>query len=129
LYLRKELFYLKFNLAYLLTSKPSVVLPRPSESIFVDIENLIPELLVNMKNDLREYPFAREFIMMSKYNTYNGDENNLVLEYYFEDHPWLRNKIRILENHALIYEITYNDVPRFIISEELAAHLTKYQPE
>ncbi|MBD2615013.1 MAG: hypothetical protein RMY62_009780 [Nostoc sp. ZfuVER08] len=48
----------------------------------------------------------------------------MVLAYYFEDHSHLRNKLRILENYGLIYEITYNDVARFVISEELAAYLT-----
>ncbi|NMG11908.1 ATP-binding protein [Brasilonema sp. UFV-L1] len=109
--------------------KPSLVLSKPSESIFLTIEKLIPELLADMRNDLREYPFAREFIIMPKGAIYNGDPSNLILEYYFEDHPWLRSKLRILENHALIYEITYNNTPRFVISEELAAYLTSSQPK
>jgi hypothetical protein len=110
-------------------AKPSFVLPQPSESIFANIENLIPEFLTDMRNDLRDYPCAREFIIMPKGAVYNGDSNNLILQYYFEDHPWLRSKLRILENHALIYEITYNNTPRFVISEELAAYLTKPQAE
>ena len=105
-------------------SKPSFVLSKPSESIFTDIENLIPELLAEMKKDLREYPVAREFILMPKDAVYNEDKNNLILHYFFEDHSWLRSKLRILENHALIYEITYNNTLRFVISEELAAYLT-----
>jgi hypothetical protein len=76
-----------------------------------------------MKNDLLEYPFAREFILIPKSAIYDGDPNNLVLNYCFEDHTWLRSKVRILENHALIYEITYNGTPRFILSEELTAYL------
>jgi hypothetical protein len=105
-------------------SKPSFVLSKPSESIFTDIENLIPELLAEMKKDLREYPVAREFIITPKGAVDNEDENNLILQYFFEDHSWLRSKLRILENHALIYEITYNNTLRFVISEELATYLT-----
>jgi hypothetical protein len=104
-------------------AKPSLVLSKPSESIFADVEKLIPELLTEMRNDLREYPFARELILMPKGAVYNGDSNNLILEFYFENHTWLRSKMRILENYALIYEITYNSTPRFVISEELAAYL------
>lgn len=48
----------------------------------------------------------------------------MVLAYYFEDHSHLRNKLRILENYGLIYEITYNNVARFVISKELAVYLT-----
>lgn len=110
-------------------AKPSLVLSKPSESIFLDMEKLIPELLAEMRNDLLESPFAREFILMPKGAVYNGDPNNSILEYYFEDHTWLRSKLRILENHALIYEITYNNTPRFVISEELAAYLMNSQRE
>jgi hypothetical protein len=108
-------------------AKPSLTLSKPSENIFIDVEKLIPELLAEMRKDLLEHPFAREFILMPKGATYNGDPNNLILEYYFESHTWLRSKLRILENHALIYEITYNSTPRFVISEELAAYLTSSQ--
>ncbi|MBW4598543.1 MAG: ATP-binding protein [Calothrix sp. FI2-JRJ7] len=111
------------------TVKPSLSLSKPSENIFITIEKLIPEILADMRNDLCKYPFAREFIIIPKGAIYNGDPNNLILEYYFEDHPWLRSKLRILENYALIYEITYNNTPRFVISEELAAYLTSNQAE
>jgi len=105
-------------------AKPSFVLSKPSESIFTDIENQIPELLAEMKKDLREYPVAREFIITPTGAVDNEDENNLILQYFFEDHDWLRSKLRILENHGLIYEITYNNTLRFVISEELATYLT-----
>ncbi|WP_228053847.1 helix-turn-helix domain-containing protein [Nodosilinea sp. LEGE 07298] len=108
-------------------AKPSLILSKPLESVFIDIEKLIPELLAEIKNDLFEHPFARELILMPKGAAYNGDPNNLVLEYYFENHPWLRSKMRILENYALIYEITYNTTPRFVITEELAAYLISSQ--
>ena len=115
---------LKLTISREKAAKPSFVLSKPSESIFTDIENLIPELLAEMKKDLREYPVAREFILMPKDAVYNEDKNNLILHYFFEDHSWLRSKLRILENHGLIYEITYNNTLRFVISEELAAYLT-----
>ena len=82
-----------------------------------------------MKNDLNEYPFAREFVILSKDWTYNGNPNNMVLEYYFEEYVYLRNKLRILENYALIYEITYDNTVRFVISEKLANYLTNTQSE
>lgn len=107
-------------------TKPNFVLSKPSENTFIDIEKLIPELLTEMRTDLLEHPFAREFILIPQ-GANNGDPNNLILEYYFENHAWLRSKLRILENHALIYEITYNSIPRFVISEELAAYLTSSQ--
>jgi hypothetical protein len=104
--------------------KPSILFSKKTDSTFSSVEKLIPELLAEIRNDLCEYPFAREFIIMSNRWVYNADPNNMVLAYYFEDHSYLRNKLRILENYGLIYEITYNDVGRFVISEELAEYLT-----
>lgn len=110
-------------------AKPSFLLPQPSESVFLNIESLIPELLADMRSDLQNCPFARQFIIMNKGVMYCEDTNNFTLKYYFEDHAYLRNKLRILENQALVYEITYNDAPRFVISEELAAYLRKPQTD
>jgi hypothetical protein len=116
---------LKLTISRENAAKPSFVLSKPSESIFTDIENLMPKLLGEMKEDLRKDQVAREFIIMRKGADDRGDENNFILQYFFEDHDWLRSKLRILENHALIYEITYNNTLRFVISEELATYLTK----
>lgn len=110
-------------------AKPSTSITKSTKNVFPSIEKLIPELLLEMKNDLSNYPLAREFIILSKNWTYNVDPNNMVLQYYFEDHACLRNKLRILENHELIYEITYNNTGRFVILEELADYLISAQSE
>ena len=104
--------------------KASILFPKQSEEVFSRLEKIIPEILSEMRNDLCENPFAREFIVFSEKWMYDPDPNNAILCYYFEKHSYLRNKIRILENHGLVCEITYNDVPRFVISEELATYLT-----
>ncbi len=103
--------------------KSSFVLPRISTEIFVYIQNLIPELLKEMKDDLHGHQFVREFIIFSKEWTYIHDPNNVIFSYFFETHTYLRNKLRILENYGLIYEITHNNVARFILSEELVSYL------
>ncbi len=95
-----------------------------SDDIFARLEEMIPELLAEMKQDLSEHPYAREFVILSRNWSYNADPNKITLVYYFEDHPDLRNKLRILENYGLITEITYNNTERFVISEALAKYLT-----
>jgi hypothetical protein len=87
------------------------------------LEDEMPDLLAEMRSDLGENPFAREFILMQRSWSYNGDPNNPVLVYFFNDHPQLRQKVRVLENYGLVQNITYNNVDRFLISEELANHL------
>jgi Putative DNA-binding domain len=103
--------------------KSNFIPPRTSDAIFSYIQKLIPDLLEEMKNDLCENPFIREFIIIGNGWTYNAETHNKILFYYFEEHIHLRGKLRILENCGLIYEITYNDVKRFIFSEELVEYL------
>ena len=110
-------------------TKPTIFPTKNTKNVFSIIEKLIPELLLEMKNDLNEYPFAREFVILSKDWTYNGNPNNMVLKYYFEEYVYLRNKLRILENYALIYEITYDNTVHFVILENLANYLINSQSE
>lgn len=104
-------------------AKPRINLASPPRDAFTKVEAQLPELLAEMGADIQKYPFGREFILLPKNAVYNSDPNNIVFAYYFEDHEWLRGKLRILENYALVYEITYNSVPRFVMSEDLVSYL------
>jgi hypothetical protein len=104
-------------------AKTNILFPKHSKEVFPRLEKIIPELLAEIRNDLHENPFIREFILLSERWIYNPDPNNDILVYFYEKHSFLRNKVRILENYGLVCEITYNDVPRFVISEELATYL------
>ncbi|MVM37185.1 hypothetical protein GO730_05255 [Spirosoma sp. HMF3257] len=104
------------------SQKPLPIIPI-IDNVFEYIENIISALLSDMKNDLTEYPFVREFVILSKKWHYTHNPHKDIFMYYFEDHEFLRNKIRILENCSLIYEITFNSIDRFIITEQLANYL------
>ena len=43
--------------------------------------------------------------------------------YYYDDHPDLDDKLRILENEGLVRDITYNNARRYVLSERLAEYL------
>lgn len=72
---------------------------------------------------MRESPFVREFVILSQNWMYNDNPNNTIFKLYFEDHELLRQKLRMLENYGLIYEITFNKVQRFVLSEDLVEYL------
>jgi|1186.fasta_scaffold157875_1 hypothetical protein len=76
-----------------------------------------------MRSDLKENPFTREFILMERGWSYGYDPNNPIFTYYFEDHPHLRQKMRVLENHGFVQDIKFNDMDRFQMSELLADYL------
>jgi hypothetical protein len=90
---------------------------------FKEIEKELPELFAEMREDLRKYRHVREFILKSKKTTYIHDPNHRIFEYYFETHSDLRGKIGMLENYNLVRDIAFNDVPRFVFSEELVKYL------
>ena len=47
--------------------------------------------------------------------------NELV--YYYDNHPDLDDKLHILENERLVQDITFNNVKRYVLSEQLAEYL------
>lgn len=98
-------------------------------AVFSKIEQVIPELLEEMRNDLAEHPLKREFVLLSKRWTYNGGrtlgDGNSYLAYHYEDHDSLDDKITILCNYHLIVDITYNNVKRYTFTEDLVDYLTQ----
>jgi len=70
---------------------------RHNENAVSKAMRLMPELLAEMKNDLRELPLCREFVVLKKTWTFWYPEHR-VFTYYYEDHPDLDNKLRLLEN-------------------------------
>ncbi len=82
---------------------------------FNKVEALMPDLLAEMREYLSNYPVSREFVLLEKGWMYSSKGDELV--YYFNDHQDLRNKVWILENYALVKDITYSNVDRFIITQ------------
>lgn len=89
---------------------------------FVKIENLMSELLNNMRSDLSEHPTTREFVVLKREWVYNS--RSFYLAYYLDEHDNLEGKLQILENLGFVREITYNNVRRFIFNEHFVDYLT-----
>lgn len=88
---------------------------------FVRLERLIPELLAEMRKDLTTNPFRRQFVLLERGWMYWASGTEFA--YYFEDHPDLEGKVRMLENSGLVRDITTKNVKRYLISEGLADYL------
>jgi hypothetical protein len=91
------------------------------ELLFLRLEQLMPDLLDEMRTDLKAKPLSREFVVLGK--SWNYWASGHELSYFYEDHEELENKIRILQNHGLIRDITYSDVKRYVLTEALARYL------
>jgi len=99
---------------------------RPSEQDdkFSKIESVMPDLVAEMRKDLSEHPLCREFVVLKKIWTFWYPDRK-ILTYYYEDHPDLDSKCRILENLRLIRDIRHNQVARFAIEEDFAEYLSR----
>ncbi len=86
------------------------------------LERKLPELIAEMRVDLSENLYVREFIIMSKRTSYNGSRKK-IFNYYFEDHEDLHGKVKICENYGAIIDITYNSVDRFRFTEDFVDYL------
>ena len=95
---------------------------KDNRALLERIESEMPDLIAEMRNDLMEHPLHRDFILIGKRWHYSSREA-VVLSYYFEDHRDLRQKVRILENHGFVTDITHTNVEKFTMSEELVDYL------
>ncbi|TRZ96561.1 MAG: hypothetical protein D4R82_00845 [Dehalococcoidia bacterium] len=95
-----------------------------SDQVFIELERIMPDLLAEMRKDLIDYPLSREFVVLKKGWSYWASGHELA--YYFEDHPELENKLRILLNYGLIQDVTHTNVSRYVISEKFARYLGAY---
>ncbi len=84
----------------------------------------MPSLVAEMREDIGRSPFIREFIVGSKNWTYNGDPDNPIFSYYFEDHINLKPMLKVMENYNAIIETTHNNSDRFEFTEDFAEYLT-----
>jgi hypothetical protein len=91
------------------------------DEVFKELEAIMPDILNEMREDLASKPLSREFVILKKGWCYWATGHELV--YYFEDHPELENKLRILENNGLIKDITREKVSRYKLTEGFVRYL------
>lgn len=90
---------------------------------FQKLEDKMPSLIKEMRGDISSAPFTREFIIGSKKWSYNGDPQNPIFHYYFEDHDSLKPMLKVMQNYDAIIETTYNNTDRFEFTEDFAEYL------
>lgn len=107
--------------------------PVPSDRRSEDRETLerlqkqMPKLFAEMRKDLSSNPIKREFILKGKGWSYSA-MRKAPLEYYYESHEDLADKVGLLVNEGLVTDITYNNVERYVFSEPLVEFLLESRP-
>lgn len=89
---------------------------------FAKLETKAPTLLAEMKADLQDKPLVRQFILLSKRMMYNAGSVPFFV-YFYEDHEYLDSLMTILQHSGAIYDIAFNDVPRYNFTEQFVEYL------
>lgn len=90
---------------------------------FKKLEEKMPSLVAEMREDIAGAPFVREFIILSKKWSYNGDPKKQIFSYHFEDHDSLKLMLKVMQNYGAIIETTHNNTDRFEFTEDFAEYL------
>ena len=93
-----------------------------SQSGLAKVERLMPALLEEMREDLRNHLPSREFVVLKRGWVYNSQ--GFYLAYYLDEHEDLEGKLQVLANLSLVREVTYNNVRRFLFAEQFVDYLT-----
>jgi len=89
---------------------------------FRDLEKKAPKLIGEIRDDLGSQPLVRELIVLSRCVSYNPGSTPFFI-YYYEDHEFLDSLMTIMEHAGAIYDITFNEVPRYNFTEEFVSYL------
>lgn len=90
---------------------------------FADLEAKAPKLIAEMREDLRNQPLVREFIVIGRKQMYNSSRRVPMFRYYHEEHENLLGLAAILIHYGAIYDIAFNSVPRYNFHEDFVDYL------
>ena len=96
--------------------------PEDKELLFLRLEQLMPDLLEEIRKDLAARPLIRKLVPLSKLWSYwsSGDE----FSYYYEEHPDLDSKLQILQNYNLIrYLPMGTNAKHYVLTEAFVRYL------
>jgi len=89
---------------------------------FHDLEMKAPYLIAEMRQDLSKSPLVRQFIILSKGLSYNPGKTPFFV-YYDDDHPDILAVMTIMIHYGAIYDVAFNDVPRYNFCEDFVEYL------
>jgi hypothetical protein len=89
---------------------------------FSALEKKAPQLLAEMRENLTKRPLVRQIILLSKQMRYTPGSTPFFV-YYYEDHEYLSSLITIMQHAGAIYDVAFNNVPRYNFTEEFVSYL------
>lgn len=92
---------------------------------FINLAQQMPELITEMKDDLSkpEYMVIREFFILPSDKAIFNSGGESCLFYYEEQHENLMHKVKLLENHGFIYDVTHTNAPKYRMVDEFVDYV------
>lgn len=90
---------------------------------FSRLEKQAPELIAEMRADLQTSPLTRQIIVLPNRRVMYTGGSTPYFAYFLDDHPEIMSILTILEHNGAVYEITFNNVPRFTLTESFVSYL------
>ncbi len=90
---------------------------------FPELEKKAPKLVAEMRDDLNSNPLCREFILLPNRGIGYWSGNTPHFTYFYEEHEALGSLITIMQHYGAIYDVAFNNVPRYNFQEEFVEYL------
>ena len=98
---------------------------RKEEERFLEVAAMMPDLVTEMRQDLSQHPNFRDFFVIDKGLQLWASKNSFV---YSEcDGNDYLSKVRILEGHGYVIDITPKNAPMFRMTEPFVDAVRKWK--
>ena len=95
-----------------------------SLSTLRDLDRSMGDLFSALRDWLREHPFAHEFNVVSSQGVVLWTQSQVRFRFNADETPDLISKVRILEDHGFVRDVTTANVPMYRMSPDFVAYLT-----
>ncbi|MBL7205670.1 MAG: hypothetical protein ISS63_15295 [Desulfobacteraceae bacterium] len=95
--------------------------------VFINLVQQMPDLIKEMQEDLSnpESMVIREFYILPNDQVLFNSGGEMCLFYYEDQYENLIHKIKLLENHGFIYDVTHTNTPKYRMHEEFVECVIK----
>ena len=94
---------------------------------FLNVAKKMPNLIKEIQEDLKkpEFTVIREFFVLPNNRVMFNSGVERCLFYFEEQHDNLKHKIKLLENHGFVNDITHTNTPKYQMTEEFVDCVTR----
>ena len=90
---------------------------------FTKLETQAPALLLEIRADLKSNPLTRQIIVLPNRRVMYNFGSTQCFAYFLDDHPNIMSVLTIMEHVGAIYDVAFNNVPRYNLTEEFVSYL------